>query len=1260
MHLLATTPGTVTDGSEPVDLDQSPGDIVVLSAADTDLALLAQARARRGTDGPSLRLANWLQLGHPVSVDLYADKVVRHARLVVVRLLGGLSYWRYGIEQLQAVTAGTGALLAVLPGDGRPDPELDAVSTLPRETLRALSDALTFGGPDNADRFLQAGAALLEGRAGLPDAEALPQAGLYWPGLTAPSLDTLRQRWTAGRGRAAILFYRALYQSGDLAAIDALVAALDEAGVDALPLFIASLRDPDSAEAIRAAFAAAPVDLVLNATAFAASSPGGEHKPGAVSACGGPVLQIVLAATSEAAWQADPRGLTVRDVAMHVALPEVDGRLLTRAIAFKQADRFDPATETAIVRFKPKADRIAFVAALAANWSRLRRTPPAEKRVALILANYPNRDGRLANGVGLDTPASTATLLAALREAGYRTDGAPLDGAALMAGLQAGPTNALRDRAEREGGIALDLSTYHTAFAALPAAFRRSVTERWGDPADDPFVRDGAFRLAVHRFGNIVVGIQPARGYNIDPKGTYHDPALPPPHGYLAFYLWLRQAFGAHAVIHVGKHGNLEWLPGKALALSEACAPEAVLGPTPSLYPFIVNDPGEGAQAKRRLGSVIVDHLTPPMTRAESHGPLAELEVLVDEYYGAASLDPRRLEPLRADILDIAKRLGLDTDCGVRPGDSEEEALARLDNHLCELKELQIRDGLHSLGQAPTGEPETDLLAALVRLPRGAGAGPDASLTRALAADLGLTAPDPDTDARFDPLDCEPARPWTGPRPAALAAVGDRPWRSAGDTVERLELLARALIAGTRACPPDWPRTAAVLGFVNGELRDRLRRSAEREIGAVLEGLAGRFVAPGPSGAPTRGTLDVLPTGRNFYSVDTRTVPTPTAWRLGWHSATLLVERHAQEHGDWPRSMALSAWGTSNMRTGGDDIAQALALLGVQPSWDGAAHRVTGFEVLPVGVLGRPRVDVTFRISGFFRDAFPALIDLFDSAVRAVAALDEDEADNPVAARVRTDTEALLAEGLPEEQARHRAGTRVFGSKPGAYGAGLQALIDEKLWDSPDDLAEAYLTWGSYAYGAGEAGRADRDLFERRLAAVEAVVHNQDNREHDLLDSDDYYQFEGGLTATVRHVSGRQPAVYHNDHSRPERPAIRRLEEEIGRVVRGRAANPKWLAGVMRHGYKGAFEIAATVDYLFAFAATTGLVADAHFDVVYDAYIADETVRDFMAEANPAALGEMAGRFAEAIDRGLWHPGRNIVAMELEQLAGSGHPWKQP
>ena len=752
------------------------------------------------------------------------------------------------------------------------------------------------------------------------------------------------------------------------------------------------------------------------------------------------------------------------------------------------------------------------------------------------------------------------------------------------------------------------------------------MTARWGAPESDPFFAEGGFRLAVARFGNIAVGIQPARGYNIDPAASYHDPDLPPPHNYLAFHAYLRGRFAADAIIHMGKHGNLEWLPGKSLALSEECFPEACLGPLPHLYPFIVNDPGEGTQAKRRAAAVIIDHLTPPLTRAESYGPMRELERLVDEYYEAVGLDPRRLVVLKKDILGLAAVAGLDADLGIKPGEDPDAALAKLDNHLCELKELQIRDGLHIFGRSPEGEQRLDLLVALARVPRGGGPA-DASLLRALAEDLGLG---------FDPLDCVLGDPWAGPRPLVLA--DDTPWRTQGDTVERLEALAKTLVAGAFH-DPAWTRTAAVLTEISSRLAPAIDGSGAAELDGLLKGLAGRFVPPGPSGAPTRGRPDVLPTGRNFYSVDTRTVPTPAAWTLGWKSAQLLLERHLQEHGAWPKAVALTAWGTSNMRTGGDDIAQGLALLGVRPVWDTCSRRLTGFEIMPATILDRPRVDVTLRISGFFRDAFPTLIDLFDSAVRAVAALDEPEEVNPLAARVRAETPELGAA---------RAGARVFGSKPGAYGAGLQALIDERGWTDESDLAAAYVAWGGWTYGAGAEGEAAHDSFRRRLGKVEAVIHNQDNREHDLLDSDDYYQFEGGLAAAVRQESGQTPAMWHADHSRPESPRIRSLDEEIAWVVRARAVNPKWIKGVMRHGYKGAFEMAATVDYLFAFAATTHAVKDHHFDLVAEAYLGDDQVAQFLADNNPAALAEIKARLREALERGLWTPRKNSLYRLVE------------
>ncbi len=1232
MHLLAATPGAISDGTEPVDLGQSPADVVIISAADTELAALSEARAELASP-PTLRLANMMHLTHPMSVDLHLDDCATKSKLVIARILGGAGYWKYGLTQYAARLLEAGVPFVALPGDDKPDQELRELSTVTAADYDALWAYFVEGGPENSGNLLRYAKAMLHAGEKPVAARPLLRAGVYWPAAGIADLAAAKSDWTDGAPIVPIIFYRALVQGAGLNPINRLTRSLLRAGLNPLPIFVASLKDPLSTATLKNLFAEAPPDVILNCTAFAVGSPhdGDDSPDNPLLENAAPIFQVILSGASEESWADGLHGLSARDIAMNVALPEVDGRVLSRAVSFKGEAYFDEATECPIATYQARGDRIDFVTQLTKAWAALRHTPDEVKKTALVLANYPNKDGRLANGVGLDTPAGTIHVLNLLNEAGHSVD-PPTDSATLMDQIMAGPTNWLTDRVAKEGGEFLPLHTYQQHFDRLPWDLKEQINARWGRPEDDPFIilpkilppeatapsTGAGFALSIHRFGNAVVGVQPARGYNIDPTDTYHSPDLVPPHNYLAFYFWLRHHWGADAIVHMGKHGNLEWLPGKAVALSETCWPEAILGPTPHIYPFIVNDPGEGTQAKRRTSAVIIDHLTPPLTRAESYGPLRDLEALVDEYYEAAGVDPRRIDHLRREILSLSDVTGLAKDAGFT-GDQDSD-LGKLDAYLCDLKEAQIRDGLHIFGQSPKGVQERDLAIALARVPRGDGKGPNASLLRALASDL---------DLDIDPLDCDLAAPAVA-KPDALA--GDGLWRTNGDTVERLERLSQQLLDG--AATPPGAASELVMTEITTSIRPTIAACGVNEGHAILQALSGRFIPPGPSGAPTRGRLDVLPTGRNFYSVDSRAVPTPTAWALGWKSANLLIEKHLQDHGDWPRTMLVTAWGTANMRTGGDDIAQALALMGVKPKWDSANRRVTGFEVLPQTVLGRPRVDVTLRISGFFRDAFPQLIALVDSAARAVQEMDEPADVNPAAARKQAG----------EDQ------TRVFGSKPGAYGAGLQALIDERIWADKTDFAEAYLEWGSYAYGKGAEGRKDRAAFEARLSQTEAIVQNQDNREHDVLDSDDYYQFEGGAAAAVSTLQGQDRPIYHNDHSRPERPVIRTLDDEIGRVVRSRVVNPKWIDGVKRHGYKGAFEIAATVDYLFAFAATTGAVHNHHFDLVEEAFLADQATRDFIADANAPALKEIAQRLQEAIDRNLWQPKSNSARARIAGL----------
>ena len=1226
MHLLAAQAGALQQEGEAIDLGQSPGAIVFASAADSELALLAGAVDRAGRE--DVRLANILRLAHNLSVDLWLEQTVQHARLVVVRLLGGPSYWPYGVDQLIALAAQKGIGLALLPGDAVADPVLEARSTIAAERLARLHGLFTAGGPENADMLLAEFAALAAGTPAPAGAiRAFPRFGCW-----LPKQGIVDDIGVDARPAVPLLFYRAALEGAGTATLEALVAELERQGLRPVPLMISTLKEAACVRFVQRVFAAQRPQAILNLTGFALGIDGLEDRLNPFAGTDAPVIQLVQAGRPDAQWRADSQGLSGKDLAMQIVLPEMDGRIGGLIVGHKAEAAWHRATECPLASYAPDGDGIARAVALAANWVRLRMTPRDERRVGIVLANYPIRDGRLANGVGYDAPESTARILAMLAEAGYGLGAAemrPATGNALIAMLQAGPTNAAPGRGT---GIAWPLAAYRQAFATLPEAVRQAVTTRWGEAEADPFVRGSAFHLPALRFENVVVLLQPARGYDRDAEAAYHDPDLVPPHAYVAAYLWLRQGFGAHALIHNGKHGSLEWLPGKAVALDAASYPGLLWGDLPHLYPFIVNDPGEGTQAKRRTGAVIIDHLVPPLTRAETYGPLKDLEALLDEYYAASGMDRRRLAQLRRRILDFTRDARLDRDIGLP--DDETAALQRIDNFLCELKEAQIRDGLHVFGQSPEGRLERDLLAALARVPRGAAAG-EQSLVRALADDLRLG---------FDPLTAELGAAWTGPQPEDTAL------RRTGDVVAWLEERAAALIeAETEAVPG--PASAAVMAELRAVMRPRLRASGPAERQALLDGLDGRFVRPGPSGAPSRGRLDVLPTGRNFYSVDNRAVPTPTAWELGRRSAEALLLRHFQDQGTPLRSLALSAWGTSAMRTGGDDIAQALALIGARPAWDPGSLRVSGYEIVPLARLGRPRVDVTLRISGLFRDAFPQLIALFDRAVRAIGALDEPEDDNPIAARMRSDALGLMRDGADEATAALQAGHRIFGSKPGAYGAGLQALIDSGQWQSTTELGAAFLNWGQYAYGAQAQGLPARDRFAARLGEIEAVVHNQDNREHDLLDSDDYYQFEGGLVATAESVSGRRPLAYHNDHSRPERPLARTLEEEISRVMRSRVVNPKWIDGVKRHGYKGAFEIIATVDYMFAFAATTGAVKTHHFDLAFAAFVEDAATADFIRANNRHGYDELIARFNEARARGYWTPRSNSAFEHLAPRA---------
>jgi cobaltochelatase CobN len=1119
MHLLTTTSTTLDEVVAAVDLGQPPGDIAVLSFADSDLAGLAAAWTMEKAALPSVRLAHLSDLRHPLSVDLWIDRVGRHAKVIVVRLLGGLEFWRYGVERLAAVAREHRIALILLPGEDRDDPRLADLSTVPPAELNRLLGFFREGGRENLRALLRrlarhAGTAI-EAR----EPQPVPRTAGYLPGTGAVDLDHLVASLAPGRPVVPIVFYRAMLLAGDLAPIDALCAALTARGLSPAPLVVPSLKDEPAAQFLRTSLARLNPSVVVTTTAFAA---GNAAEPTPLDGPDVPVLQVVVANTKRAAWRDSPRGLGAADLAMHVVLPELDGRVLAGAVAFKHPlPPQDGLAFTALTN-RPEPDRVDMVADRIAALARLQRTKRPNRRIAVLMPDYPGAPGRTGYAVGLDVPASVTALLSDLKAAGYTVEHAPETPQQL---LQALASPSLPSSVEGEAPI-LSLDDYARLAAALPADVLARLHAAWGEPANDPDVRDGAFRFRARVCGNVIVALAPDRGRVSERRADYHDPALPPRHALAAFGLWLRHRAKVDALVHMGAHGTLEWLPGKAVALTAACFPETVVGPLPVVYPFIVSNPGEAAQAKRRIAAVTIGHVPPPLVAGNLSGEARELERLVDEYAQAEGLDRRRRERLARLIVEHAERSGLAREAGVAAAGGPDEALRRIDAWLCDLKDLRIKDGLHVYGRA---------------------------------------------DADADAL---------------------------------------------------WQASAA----------------AERA--ALLAALDGRRVAPGPAGAPERGRRDVLPTGRNLYTADPRTLPTRTAFDLGRLAADEVIRAYLQTHGEMPRALVIDLWGSASLRTGGEEIAQGLALMGCQPAWDHATGRVIGIEVAPTAAIGRPRVDVTWRVSGLFRDLFPAQIALIDAAVRAVAARDEPGEDNPLAAAARAGGDAAFA--------------RIFGTAPGAYGAGIEDLLGRA--HDRAALGAAYLAATSHAYGAAtDDGTPLPGAFAARVAVADLLVHPSDDPGRDLLEGVADVGFVGGFAAAAA-MLGRAPDLVMLDLADPRRPRARPLAGALARIVRGRAIDPRFIDGQMRHGPRGAAEFAETVDRLIAFAETTDAVPSALIDLVHDAYLADPRVREFLLRENPPAARAIADRLAGARRQGLWHPRRNDVDATLAALLVEAAP----
>ncbi len=1093
MHVVFRESHGLDEADTPIDLGQSPADLVVLSFSDSDLGAFAAGWHRSNGDLPSLRLANLTALKHPLSVDTYIEQTLSGAKAILIRLIGGVSYWQYGIQQLEALAAEKGIALAVLPADGRPDARLDEVSTLPVSTLHRLTHLCDTGGAIAAQAAL-AQLALAAGLYAKPvlGSKALPDTGLWTPE------DGLVKDFTPQRPLIAITFYRAYVSAADTAPIEAMFTEFRARGYDVIGLFAPSLKAPDAAAWMEDKLRALRPVAIVNATAFSGKGDSGVSPLDATEA---PVFQVALSTSRRKAWDEAERGLSPADLAMHVVLPEVDGRLFSSVVSFKEPGRKDTELEYSRFAHRAEGDRIKALADKVEGWVKLAQKPNCDKQLAVVLSTYPGKDWNMAHAVGLDPLASVEAMLEDFAADGF---------------------DAVCDEEHAPLTIALSklrltwpLSDYQAALATLPHALRDDLFSVWGDPENDPCCLNGAFQFRATQRGKVLIALQPERGSDQLRDDEYHDLSRTPRHSYVAFYLWLRGAKHSDALIHVGAHGTLEWLPGKSVALSDSCWPEALIGGTPVIYPFIVNDPGEAAQAKRRIGALTLGHVPPPLKISATPQRFARLESLLDEFSNADGLDPKRRDRLQADIRDEAQGLGLAEELGLVSAASLAEVITRIDTFVCDIKESQFGDGLHVFGRAPQ-------------------------------------------------------------------------------------------VVGTFDATP----------------------SAHSEKTVLLNALQGKRIEAGPSGSPYRGRDDVLPTGRNLFTTDPRSVPTRAAYAQGVRLAEELVRKHLQDEGDYPRNLIVDLWGSATMRTAGEEFAMALHLLGAKPEWDDGSERVSGIEILPIALLERPRIDVTLRVSGLFRDVFPTLSTLFGQAVQALSGRDEAADWNPFAGRITT--------------------PRVYGPAPGSYGLGMGHDLDIYTQEARASAGEAWLNASSWVLDSGPIAQ-DSDGIRDRVKVADSFVHLQDLPETDLLLAADYAAHEAGFAAAQK-ITGGKAALYHMDNADPAKPRARGLTEEIARVVHARASNPDWLAGMMRHGFRGGAEIAATLDHMGAFAHLAGAVPPQLFDAYHDATLGNADVLAFLERENPQALAAMRDRFAALHEAGLWVTRRNSILAELEQL----------
>ena len=1101
-------------------------------------------------------------------------------------------------------------------------------------------------------------------------AEILPPVELPWQGIIHPdSLDVVfssiqeYMQWY-GKDRSkpwvGIIASRPVWAMDGCAVECSLLRDLENLGINVVLIFTTFSKDSSKgtlsvSEAIERYFTLDNepfVNAVIKfTTAFVGGTIYGDDSQASVkgeeilSLLDVPVYQpVVLSRMSVEEWQTSP-GLT-SDITWQIAFPEFEGIIEPLVIGSNRGYSTDDLDIRVVV-----SERSRRIAQRVAKQISLQRKSNSEKKVLIFLNNFPcaGVEANIGAAAGLDSLESVADILKCMKEEGYAVD-VPESGKELIELiLERKAYSEFRWTTIQEiikcGGAVYRMSVdeYNDYFKTLPQATQDDVINSWGEPPGVGMVFENDIVITGVSFGNVIVAVQPKRGcYGSRCDGEVckilHDPLCPPTHQFLATYHYFEDVWGADVIVHTGTHGSMEWTPGKGVGMTETCYPDICMGTSPHLYIYNSNNPPEGIVAKRRSYATLMDHLQMTMTRVELYDKYTDLENLLAEY-NVACMNPVHSEQLKEQIISLASNVFNELE--FKSDISLKECVKICHESLSCVRNSQMNVGLHTFGRIPVGDERCEVVNSIVRY------GEEHNSIRDCVADImGL-----DLSSLY----------------ADQGEINDKYQISNGALIEEISIktleIVKLVLEGCDAQSAvksvmndaDNSQISAFNKFID-EIKDideRLNNSCEMD--ALLKGLNGRRILPGPAGPITRGRYDILPTGRNFFSMDPFSVPSTTAWKVGMKLADGVIEKYLSESGEIPENIAFFWTMGEIISTGGEMMSQLLYLLGVKPKW-GPDGRVKDIEIIPLNELKWPRIDITVNVSCILRDNLMNCIDLIDSAVRAVAELDEPLDKN----FVRKHTLESITSGTDTDDAL----ARMFGAPPGSYISGVNLAVFASSWKEDKDLAEIFVKSKGYGYGSDRNGKPMFEQFASSLSRVNVTFDKVSSDEGDILACGGHFSNVGGLTIAARYLSGTDVKAYYGDTRDPRYISVNTLADEIRRVMRTKVLNPAWIEGMKQHGYKGAGDIMKKITRLYGWEASTKEVDDWIFDEVTATFVSDPEMRQFFKDNNPYALEEIARRLLEANSRGLWNTDENTLQdlqnvyldleSSLEDLSGDG------